>query len=284
MPKNKSKKIIIPKDEVAVLAITTHGDIQVYKNKETKTYEPNVMNRINDMEIISLNVVTPGVPNLSPPEEVEGNIKIIKDETKKFNNSTNKNTMIEIVENIKRRLIASDDQPQIVETETRKKNPNFTGDEEIVAYRLHDDAMYSIHDYSSEMPLNKEFFRANADILNKPPNERYDWRITLLSDDNEPDLINELNQTISSLRNADAKPGNSVTYLNNIIHYLRSRNKKKIIIIDFSCSVIRRKEFGLEPNEERYARLAALRNVLGGKNNITRNKKKPIKKTRKNRN
>ena len=70
----KSKINENQKDKIAVIVITTHGDIQVRENKKNKTYEPLTMNPIRDMEIISLNVVTPGVPNLAPSEIVETGI------------------------------------------------------------------------------------------------------------------------------------------------------------------------------------------------------------------
>lgn len=289
MPKTKIlKRDENQKDKISIVAITTHGDIQVYENKtnkinkKIKTYEPVTMNPISDMEIISLNVVTPGVPNLAPSEIVETGINIIKEETQDFNNSTDKNEMIEIVERIKVRLIENDTQPVEVENEFKNKNPEYIEDEEIVAYRLHDDSMYSIHDYSIEMPLDKEFLRANIDVFNKPINERYDWKITILSESNEPDLMNTLNPTISALRYSETKKDNSITYLSKIIEYLRKNGKKKVIIVDFSCSVIRRGEYGISPTQERYARLVAIRHGKGGKTKHKRNKRRNY--TRKNRN
>lgn len=291
MLKTKSKAINIDepqKDKIAIVSITTHGDIQVYEikdktDKKHKIYEPVTMSPIRDMEIISLNVVTPGVPNLAPSEIVETGINIIKEETQNFNNSTDKSEMIDMIERIKVRLIESDTQPVEVENEFKNKNPEYLEDEEIVAYRLHDDSMYSIHDYSNEMPLDKEFLRANIDVFNKPLNEKYDWKITLLSNSDEPDLMNTLNPTISALRNSETKKDNSITYLSKIIDYLRKNGKKKVIIVDFSCSVIRRGEYGISPSQERYARLVAIRHGKGGKTNRRKNNKRR-KYTRKNRN
>jgi hypothetical protein len=280
----KSKINENQKDKIAVIVITTHGDIQVRENKKNKTYEPLTMNPIRDMEIISLNVVTPGVPNLAPSEIVETGINIIKEETQNFNNSTDKNDMIEIVERMKVRLIENDTQPEEVENEFKNRNPEYIEDEEVVAYRLHDDSMYSIHDYSLEIPLDKEFLRANIDVFDKPSNERYDWKITLLSDSNEPDLMNTLNPTITALRTSETKKDNSITYFSKIIEYLRKIGKKKVIIVDFSCSVIRRRLYGVSPAQERYARLVAIRHRKGGKTNRNKNKRRRNNNTRKHRN
>ena len=171
-----------------------------------------------------------------------------------------------------------------MENEFKNRNPEYIEDEEVVAYRLHDDSMYSIHDYSLEIPLDKEFLRANIDVFDKPSNERYDWKITLLSDSNEPDLMNTLNPTITALRTSETKKDNSITYFSKIIEYLRKIGKKKVIIVDFSCSVIRRRLYGVSPGQERYARLVAIRHRKGGKTNRNKNKRRRNNNTRKHRN
>jgi hypothetical protein len=281
MPKQNNNN---PTTEIAIVAITTHGCIQVYKDKEHDIFEPIRMDTITGMEVISLNVVTPSVPNLLPTELVDSAIRIVKDETtpEKFNNSTTKENMVQLVGKIKNELKKNDTQPQEVEIEFKNKNTEYTNDEEIVAYRQHIDSMYTIYDYSTRFPLNKQFYRANNDTLGK----MYDWKIILLSDENEPDLMEELHHNISALRNSKTRKENSIIYLSDIINYLRKKGKKKVIIVDFSCSVIRRGEYGVEPPEERYIRFQEVRK--GGKTkrkrvNRKRNNNKRRKYTRKNR-
>lgn len=281
MPKNNNNN---PTTEIAIIAITTHGCIQVYKDKQHDILEPIRMDTITGMEVISLNVVTPSVPNLLPTEVVDSAIRIVKDETtpEKFNNSTTKENMVKIVGKIKNELKKIDTQPQEVEIEFKNKNTEYTNDEEIVAYRQHIDSMYTIYDYSTRTPLNKQFYRANNDTLGK----MYDWKIILLSNENEPDLMEELHHNISALRNTTTRKENSIIYLSDIINYLRKKGKKKVIIVDFSCSVIRRCEYGVEPSDERYIRLKEVRKAGKTKHkrvNLKRNNKRR-KYTRKNRN
>jgi len=282
MPKQNNNN---PTTEIAIVAITTHGCIQVYKDKKHDIFEPIRMDTITGMEVISLNVVTPSVPNLLPTEVVDSAIKIVKDETtpEKFNNSTTKENMLKLVGKIKNELKNNDTQPQEVENEFKNKNAEYTNDEEIVAYRQHIDSMYTIYDYSTRFPLNKQFYRANNDTLGK----MYDWKIILLSEENEPDLMEELHHNISALRNTNTRKENSIIYLSDIIDYLKKNGKKKVIIVDFSCSVIRRGEYGVEPSQERYIRFQEVKN--GGKTkrkrvNRKRNKHQRRKYTRKNRN
>lgn len=281
MPKNNNNN---PTTEIAIIAITTHGCIQVYKDKKHDILEPNRMDTITDMEVISLNVVTPSVPNLLPTEVVDSAIRIVNHETtpEKFNNSTTKEDMVKIVGKIKNELKKNDTQPQEVEIEFKNKNTEYTNDEEIVAYRQHIDSMYTIYDYSTRIPLNKQFYRANYDTLGKT----YDWKIISLSDENELDLMEELHHNISALRNTTTRKENSIIYLSDIINYLRKKGKKKVIIIDFSCSVIRRGEYGVEPSDERYIRFKEVRKAGKTKRKRVnrRNNNKRRKYTRKNRN
>jgi hypothetical protein len=99
--------------------------------------------------------------------------------------------------------------------------------------------------------------------------------------------MEELHHNISALRTTKTRKENSIIYLSDIIDYLRKKGKKKVIIVDFSCSVIRRGEYGVEPSQERYVRLEEVRK--GGKTkrkrvNRKRNKHQKRKYTRKNRN
>lgn len=262
---------------VAVLAITAHGDIQVeyhLDNPIQPTY--NIVTPVrfeipDDMEIIGIEVVSPSVPNLLPPKNTLPFLKIIKEETSGFNENTTVDEMTAMVSSIKNKLSDLDDQPYDVINQFRQKNTNYTEDEDVRAYFYHTDLLYRINNYKVINPFNKEYLRENKLITNnKRSRNFYDWKINILNSIPEIDLMSVLNQRVESLRSSSSRSEFTITRLQKIIEYLHNKGIKKIILIDFSCSVIRRKTSGVTEREERYIALEHNRTRGGRKRKNTR--------------
>jgi len=275
------------KKGVAVLAISTHGDIQVRFNNEGIS-EPIRYNIPDDMEIISLQVVPPSVPNLLPPKYTRPFMNIIKKETENFNEETTVEEMKTMVENIKTELIKLDEQPGEIENEIRKKNLEYLEDGEIMAYFHSKDKLYEINNYKKYPPFDKEYLRENVLTTDNTRSPFiYDWKINNLNTNHTPlniynvkgqplpinqlkgkqptvvcpisnvhrckiDLMIDLNPIVESLRQTRTRETFTVTNLSNIIDFLHSKGIKKVILIDFSCSVIRNKTSGINSRGERY--------------------------------
>jgi hypothetical protein len=191
-----------------------------------------------------------------------------------------------MVENIRAKLVEMDDQPEEIEEEIRQKNPEVLEDEEIMAYFHSKDKLYEISNYKEQPPYNKEFLRENVLTTNNTRSPfLYDWKINLLTSNPPMDLMLEVNPIVASLRNSKYREVFTVSYLSDVIKYLRKKGIKKIILIDFTCSVIRNKIYGVTSRAERYLAFLHSRNKWfktmskrGGKKRKIRN----IRKTRKN--
>jgi hypothetical protein len=247
------------KDGVATLAITTHGDIQVRPDSEGIDI-PITYTIPKDMKIIALHVVSPGIPNLLPPENTKNFIDIVKKHTIGFNADSDLVAMKSMLKRIRKELIEVDNQPQEAADEIRKKNIEYTGDEEIKAYFHHADLLYYIRNYKTNKPFNKEFLREN-NLIRKSGKNMYDWKINLLNMKKPRDLMDDLNPNVSSLRSSRTRSVFTITYLGNVIDYLYNQGVRKIIIVDFSCSVIRKKQSGVSKRTERHVSLTHMRTI-----------------------
>jgi hypothetical protein len=270
---------------VVVLAITSHGDIQIEYNlldSSEPSYtivEPVKFSIPGDMEVIGIEVVSPSVPNLLPPKNTRPFMKIIKDLTSGFNNDSTVEEMTSMVTEIKNRIRDLDDQPYDVIDQFRQKNTYYTEDEEVRAYFYHTDLLYRINNYKRIKPFNKQYLRENKLIKNdKRSPHFYDWKINVLNSDTETDLMSVLNQRVGSLRTSSTRDEFTATRLNKVIDYLYNKGVRKVILVDFSCSVIRKKMAGVSEREERYIALRHNRTRRGG-----RRKSKLSKKNRKQR-
>jgi hypothetical protein len=248
------------KGNVAVLVITTHGDIQVKYNsiKEIPSYkkkviEPEIFDIPEDMEIIGLEVVPPTVPNLLPPSSTRPFIKIIKSQTEKFNEHSTTENMIDMVNSIKKILIKLDNQAKEVEEQIKRKNTEYTDDEEIRAYYYHKALLYRVFNYKQTTLYNKRFLRENNLITNDKRSLKYfDWKLNIVNSEPYIDLMSELNPSIAGLKSVNTRSTFTATNLNKVIKYLHNKGIKKLIIIDLSCSVIRNVNRGVSSREERY--------------------------------
>jgi len=287
------------RNNVAVLAITTHGDIQVRIDNRDGIAKPILIEIRPDMEVVGLQVVPTSVPNLLPSRNIKTFINIIKEDTSTFNEDSTIESMREMVEQSKQRIIPLDDQPNEIVQEVRKNNTNYTSDAEVMQYFYHLDLLYNVKNYKlipRHINYNKEFLREN-NHLNQDTRSRafYDWKINLLNAVDRSgnpisvDLMDLLTPNVTALRGANTRDEFSVTNLSSVLEFLYMRGVRKVIIMDFTCSVIRNKLAGVDARAERYLALIQNRNRGGRKRKTIkkrdrRNKSKggTKKKTRKN--
>jgi hypothetical protein len=261
MSSKGSKKSRVGKSETAVLVFTTHGDVQVSSSKNPDLTEEVEKYRIPEgMEIVSLNAVKPGVPNMLPPKNVKPFIRIVRNATEDFNDETEKKQMKEMVKQIKQQIFELDDQPGEVATEVNKKNTNYTNDEETMAYhRTSHEFLYSIRTYTNGIITNKEFLREDKLLYKEDYDgehlklESSNWKLNLLNTNvkTDEDLMDTLNPNAGKTRVSHEREGYTITRLRNVIDMLYSRGIKKVIIIDLTCSVIRKKQQGVDGRLER---------------------------------
>ena len=269
---------------VAVLAITSHGDIQIeYNLLDTPAPSYSIIEPVKflipgDMEVIGIEVVSPSVPNLLPPKNTRPFMNIIKNITSEFNQDSTVEQMNTMVDEIITSLIELDDQPYDVVEQFRQKNTEYTEDKEVRAYFYHTELLYRKNNYKEIQPFNKQYLRENDLVTdNKRSSHFYDWKINVLNSVPETDLISLLNQRVGSLRSAASRKEFTVTRLNKVIEYLYNNGIRKVILVDFSCSVIRKKMNTVTEREERYIALQHNKTRRGGR----RIKNKRNKRTKK---
>lgn len=274
--------------ETAVLVFTTHGDIQVRNSRN-----PELTEEVDDffipegMEIVILNAVSPGVPNLLPPKNVAPFVRIVRNATSHFNSRSPMKEMKEIVQTIKNQILERDDQPENVAKEIRSANELYTNDGEIMAYhnRSHE-FLYKIKTYTKgtkSLIPNKEYLREDKLLYKINDNgekikiKNSNWKLNLLNSDisTDEDLMDTLNPNAGKTRNASSREGNTTTRLETIINELYNRGVRKLIIIDLTCSVIRKKQSGITDRGERNVALTLIKEQSTGSGG------KKIMKTRK---
>lgn len=244
-----------------VVVITTHGDIQVCDSPSTGVAEALFYDIPENIDIVSLYAVPANVPNMLPGKNVGDIVRIINEITSldKFNQDTSKKDMVKIVNKIREQIIPIDDQVITIKTEVESGNENYTDDPETMSYYYHPDLLYQVDTHPDNRIYNKEFLREEHDIRTKEgkiKHRSFNWKINLLhttDDKGKPvDLMETLNSNVSALRSASTRTELTTTRLKNIIEYLRSNGIKKIIIIDLSCNVIRRGQYGISARAERH--------------------------------
>jgi hypothetical protein len=261
MSSKGNKKSRVGKSETAVLVFTTHGDIQVRSSRDPLLTEEVEKYRIPEgIEIVSLNAVKPSVPNMLPPKNVKPFIRIVRNATEDFNDETEKKEMKKMVKQIKQQIFELDDQPGEVAKEVYNKNVNYTDDEETMAYHHSShEFLYSIRTYTNGYVSNKEFLREDKLLYKKNYEgetvklESSNWKLNLLNTNvnNDEDLMDTLNPNVGKTRAAHEREEYTVTRLGNIIDELNRRGIKKVIIVDLTCSVIRKKLAGVTSRTER---------------------------------
>lgn len=276
--------------ETAVLVFTTHGDIQVRNSSNPElTEEVDDFFIQEDMEIVILNAVSPGVPNLLPPKNVAPFVRIVRNATSQFDNRTPMEQMQRMVQTIKNQIVERDDQPENVAKEIRSANELYTNDGEIVAYhnRSHE-FLYKITSYSNELKRfipNKEYLREDKLLYKKGENKKIknsNWKLNLLNSsvETDEDLMDTLNPNAGKTRNASSREGYTTSRLETVLNELYRRGIRKLIIVDLTCSVIRNKQSGISNRGERNIAFTLHKEqptetpIFGGKKTMKRRRKK----------
>jgi hypothetical protein len=228
----------------------------------------NIPSGINT--ITKLSAVTPGVCNITLPDDIDKFINNIVEELK--NPDEYKKLVNEPVVYLK--LLA--DLYKSIEEETVKetindKNPDY--DPKIRDdYYYHRNKSYNVTQYKTNEPIiNKMYFRNNKTELNT---SAWDYQISVLNVVGVPDLLREIKR-IRTYQDTES----SIT-LKEIVDFLKTKGVENIVLLDFSCS-----NFEPEPNERvtRNVRLTARKEGLNGGKKITKTKRLKTKSKYKNR-
>jgi hypothetical protein len=121
--------------------------------------------------------------------------------------------------------------------------------------------------------FNKQYLRKESELKTRGPS-MYDWRINVLNVLDEHgkyiDMMEYLNTMVCALRGRTDRDDFTTTNLSDVIGALHREGVTRILAVDFTCSVIRRGAFGVEPREERRFFLQAIRSMRstkgGGRN------------------
>jgi hypothetical protein len=218
--------------KTAVLVITTHGGVKV-EVSSTSGLQPVMTVEPDGMDIVLLEAAVCGIINIVSPSNVVSYTKAVRDavNASEFNENTTKSDMISIAERVKSEIMQIDEWPEVVAKEFSSRNANYIDDPYTVDYHHNNDKFYNV--YSDKYMINKRFSRANE--LTKPGSRN--WKVILLGTTDE-DLMDTLNPNISSLRKSSKRSENSILYTRDIIEELERRGIKKVLIFDFTCSII----------------------------------------------
>ena len=226
-----------PKKKTAVLVITTHGDFKVkgaikVKVASTDVLEPQTIVKPDDMDIVILQAATCGIVNIIAPIQVVSYTKNIRDNTYGFDANTSKDNMVKIVESIKETIMRSDIQPDIVSKEVYSGNPNYIDDSQYMGYYYHNDKSYTVS--SDDIIINKRFSRNST----QTKSGSRDWKVNLLGETmgSDEDLMVTLKPSLLGLR---PKERDEIMYMSDIIFELKKREIEKVLIFDFTCSVVK---------------------------------------------
>ena len=218
--------------KTAVLVITTHGGINV-EFTSTGGLQPVMTAEPDGMDIVLMEAAACGIVNIVSPSNIVSYTKTVRDaiNTSEFNENMTKSDMMSIAERIKAEIMQIDDQPDSVAREISARNSNFIDDPQTMEYYHHNNKFYNIYDDINI--IDKRFSRANE--LTKLGSRN--WKVNLLGTMDE-DLMDTLNPNISSLRKSSKRHENNILYMHDIIEELEKRGISKVLIFDFTCSVI----------------------------------------------
>jgi hypothetical protein len=218
--------------KTAVLVITTHGGINV-EFTTTGGLQPITIAEPDGMDIVLLEAAVCGVVNSVSPSNVVSYTKTVRDaiNISEFNENMTKSDMMSIAERVKTEIMQIDDQPDLTAKEISARNSNFIDDPQTIDYYHHNNKFYNI--YGDKYIVDKRLSRANE--LTKPGSRN--WKVNLLGALDE-DLMDTLNPNISSLRKSSKRHENNILYTHDIIEELEKRGITKVLIFDFTCSVI----------------------------------------------
>lgn len=236
-----------------ILGVTTHGAIH-FINNGTKTkpkYEPIMFQVPEGMTITRISVVYPGVANFVEPD----NIRFFNEQIKTMNTNFNKKDKnrnvivpspeetINIVNDMAEGLSKLDAKNFKIFDPTYYIENDKT-DQDALNYYYNQNKNYQIRQFKTgEFMINKFHSRLNND---RDESKGGDWSIQILNIPEEPytdidtgktirkipDLLTKMRGMAAHTRTRDIE-----TNTEEYIHFLKSKDVRNVIIIDFTCSV-----------------------------------------------
>ena len=245
-----------------LIAVTCHGTI-IINNKETN--EPELFTLPQNMKVIKLSAVTPGVCNLTIDDDIDEFIETILDKKseKKINKELKKpetytKKLADLYQTIEEETVNG-----IFNTTTSNSNKSLRKD-----YIHHRNKSYKIITYDKKHPnmINKEYTRNKKTEQNS---SKWDYGIYCLNVEGKPDLF-------TKLKGRSYKDENVSINLEEIVSYLHQKGVKEIVILDMSCSNFEYKNDDKTVISDRNAR-SIRSNIL--KQNLNGGKVSPKKRT-----
>jgi hypothetical protein len=237
--------------KTALLLITTHGGVDV-EIGSTGSLQPMTMDIPRRMNLVLVETAVLGVVNVLEPESVDVFAQVVRDTVRELNlnDNTTKDEMVNIAEEIKRRLIEVDNTRAEVTKSVRRGIPGYSDDPEVIDYVHNIPKAYNV--YSGTYYIDKEFLRVNEQTTPLG----LDWKVNLLNLRNgtSEDLMKTMSPYNTMLRSADKE--HSIINMRDIIEHLRSRGYKNVLAVDLTCSVIMQ---NVTPSDTRSTRRNALR-------------------------
>jgi len=232
-----------------IVVITCHGVIQIEKSNN----QPKLFKIPNDMKIVKLSAVTPGVCNMTIDDDVNEFIDLILDKKKK-------KEMKEGLENPEKYAKTLGELYKKIEKETVENLYTESPDSNTILRKTfiqHRDKSYKIVTYNQKHPnmINKEYVRNNK---NEQNSSKWDYGIYCLNVNGKPDLI-------TKIKGRTYRDKDTSIFLNEIIDFLHQQGVKEVTLIDLSCS-----NFEYEYDENNSESSISERNTRSIRSNILR--------------
>jgi len=240
--------------KTVIIVVTCHGVIAIDKTDN----EPNLFKIPDNMKVVKMSAVTPGICNLTMDEDVDKFIQIILDKK-------NKKDMKKGLKNPEKYAKTLGDLYKTIEEDTVKglytASPDSNTDLR-KTFIYHRNKSYKIITYNRKHPymINKEYVRNNK---NEQNSSGWDFGIFCLNVEGKPDLI-------TKLKGRSYADKDTNVYLEEIISYLHDKGVKEVILIDLSCSNF---EYELDENNEKNSETSVSeRNTRSIRNNLIKEK------------
>jgi hypothetical protein len=236
--------------KTVIVVVTCHGVIAIDKTDN----EPNLFKIPDNMKVVKMSSVTPGICNLTMDEDVDKFIQIILDKK-------NKKDMKKGLKNPEKYAKTLGDLYKTIEVDTVKGLYTASPDSNTDLRKTfihHRNKSYKIITYNRNHPymINKEYIRNNK---NEQNSSGWDFGIFCLNVEGKPDLI-------TKLKGRSYSDKDSNVYLEEIISYLHEKGVKEVILIDLSCSNF---EYELDENDEKNSETSiSERNTRSIRNNL----------------
>ena len=234
-----------------IVVITCHGVIQIEKSNN----QPKLFKIPNDMKIVKLSAVTPGVCNMTIDDDVNEFIDLILDKKKK-------KEMKEGLENPEKYAKTLGELYKKIEKETVENLYTESPDSNTILRKTfiqHRDKSYKIVTYNQKHPnmINKEYVRNNK---NEQNSSKWDYGIYCLNVNGKPDLI-------TKIKGRTYRDKDTSIFLNEIIDFLHQQGVKEVILVDLSCS-----NFEYEVDEKNSETSVSERNTRSIRSNLIKEK------------